>query len=301
MKSLHFQLLDGGMGRELQRIGAPFEQPQWSALALMQAPNYVKQVHQHFINAGADILTTNTYALVPYHISEPVFSERALEFANEAARIARECADEANRKSSKGSEIRVAGCIPPAFGSYRPDLFDADQLARILSPLIIAQENYIDFWLVETVSSIDEANCVIELIKNKSTKPIWLSYSLQNRHDFAAPVTLRSGELLTDALAIINQLDALLFNCSQPEEMEDAIRLAHQHNASLTLGAYANSFSEIKREHDANAMLSTLRKDVSPNKYRSFAERWVDAGASIIGGCCGIGPEHIAELNKLRR
>lgn len=301
MKSLHFQLLDGGMGRELQRIGAPFKQPQWSALALMQAPNYVKQVHQHFINAGADILTTNTYALVPYHISESVFSERALELANEAARIARECADEANRKSSKGSEIRVAGCIPPAFGSYRPDLFDAKQLARILSPLIIAQENYIDFWLVETVSSIDEANCVIELIKGKSTKPIWLSYSLQNRHDFLAPVRLRSNELLTDALDITEQLEALLFNCSQPEEMEDAIRLTHQHNASLTLGAYANSFSEVKREHDANTMLSTLREDVSPDKYRAFAERWVGAGASVIGGCCGIGPEHIAGLNKLRR
>ncbi|WP_334013855.1 homocysteine S-methyltransferase family protein [Alteromonas sp. S167] len=301
MKSLHFQLLDGGMGRELQRIGAPFKQPQWSALALMQAPNYVKQVHQHFINAGADILTTNTYALVPYHISDPVFSERALELANEAARIARECADEANRKPSNGREIRVAGCIPPAFGSYRPDLFDAEQLARILSPLIIAQENYIDFWLVETVSSIEEASCVIELIKNKSTKPIWLSYSLQNRHDFSDPVRLRSNELLTDALDITEQLEALLFNCSQPEEMEDAIRLTHQHNASLTLGAYANSFSEVKREHDANAMLSTLREDVSPDKYRSFAERWVDAGASVIGGCCGIGPEHIAELNKLRR
>jgi len=300
MKSLHFQLLDGGMGRELQRIGAPFEQPQWSALALIEAPSYVKQVHQHFIAAGADILTTNTYALVPYHISEPVFSERALELANAAARIARECAEEA-RNTSTTNEIRVAGCIPPAFGSYRPDLFDAKQLARILSPLIIAQENYIDFWLVETVSSIEEANCVIELIKAKSTKPIWLSYSLQNRHDFAAPVTLRSAELLTDALAIVNQLDALLFNCSQPEEMEDAIRLAHQHNTSLKLGAYANSFSEINREHDANAMLSTLRKDVSPDKYRSFAERWVDAGASVIGGCCGIGPEHIAELNELRK
>ncbi|MEC8230891.1 MAG: homocysteine S-methyltransferase family protein [Pseudomonadota bacterium] len=48
-------------------------------------------------------------------------------------------------------------------------------------------------------------------------------------------------------------------------------------------------------------MLSTLREDVSPDKYRSFAERWVDAGASVIGGCCGIGPEHIAELNELRR
>lgn len=64
------QILDGGMGRELKRIGAPFQQPEWSALALMEAPAFVSQAHNAFIQAGTDIITTNSYAVVPFHIGK---------------------------------------------------------------------------------------------------------------------------------------------------------------------------------------------------------------------------------------
>ncbi len=60
-------LLDGGTGRELARIGAPFRQPEWSALALIEAPAFVTQVHQRYVDAGADVITTNSYAIVPFH------------------------------------------------------------------------------------------------------------------------------------------------------------------------------------------------------------------------------------------
>ena len=64
--SVPLRLLDGGMGRELMRIGAPFRQPEWSALALIEAPEFVLKAHQAFIEAGARIITTNSYALVPF-------------------------------------------------------------------------------------------------------------------------------------------------------------------------------------------------------------------------------------------
>ena len=67
-------LLDGGTGRELKRIGAPFRQPEWSALALIEAPEFVTRVHQSYVDAGADVITTNTYALVPFHIGEERFA-----------------------------------------------------------------------------------------------------------------------------------------------------------------------------------------------------------------------------------
>ena len=60
MSQASLRLLDGGMGRELQRIGAPFRQPEWSALALIEAPEFVLQAHQAFIEAGARIITTNS-------------------------------------------------------------------------------------------------------------------------------------------------------------------------------------------------------------------------------------------------
>ena len=58
------------MGRELHRMGAPFKQPEWSALALMLAPDTVSQAHRRFVEAGAEVITTNSYALVPFHIGD---------------------------------------------------------------------------------------------------------------------------------------------------------------------------------------------------------------------------------------
>lgn len=66
-------VLDGGMSRELIALGAPFEQPEWSALSLIEAPHFVRQVHDRFVAAGADVITTNAYALVPFHLGEERF------------------------------------------------------------------------------------------------------------------------------------------------------------------------------------------------------------------------------------
>ena len=74
-------LLDGGTGRELKRIGAPFRQPEWSALALIEAPEFVSRVHEAYVAAGADVITTNSYAVVPFHLG----AER---FAAEGAKLA---------------------------------------------------------------------------------------------------------------------------------------------------------------------------------------------------------------------
>ena len=71
-------ILDGGTGRELMRMGAPFRQPEWSALALMEGPQFVTRVHQAFIEAGADAITTNSYAIVPFHIGAERFQQRGL-------------------------------------------------------------------------------------------------------------------------------------------------------------------------------------------------------------------------------
>ena len=287
-------ILDGGMGRELEKIGAPFRQPEWSALALMQTPELVREVHTHFLNAGATVITTNAYALVPFHIGETAFNEQAFSLAESAAKLAKEAVTFQQDKSNK---LSVAGSVPPAFGSYRPDLFDAGRVAEILTPLIKAQAPFVDVWLIETACSIEEAKAVVSLIKRLSSLPIWLSFSLQNRASSNEPVTLRSGELLEEITPLLNHVDSVLFNCSQPEEMESALAITRQLNEKIATGAYANSFSERKRQHEANAILSELRGDITPQRYADYAQSWIAAGASIIGGCCGIGPEHIKAIS----
>ncbi|APD95549.1 homocysteine S-methyltransferase [Alteromonas mediterranea] len=290
------QILDGGMGRELKKIGAPFRQPEWSALALMQSPELVSDVHTHFLNAGATVITTNAYALVPFHIGEQTFNEQAFKLAEAAAKLARDAVNA--QQGEQEGKLSVAGCIPPAFGSYRPDLFDASRVSEILMPLIEAQAPYIDVWLIETASSIEEAEAVVSLIKTLSSRPIWLSFSLHNRASTDEPVTLRSGEPLEKIVPVLRDVERVLFNCSQPEEMESAITITRKLNPNIAIGAYANSFSERKRSHQANALLSELRDDVTPARYLDYVKSWIAAGASTVGGCCGIGPEHIKAISE---
>lgn len=290
------QILDGGMGRELKKIGAPFRQPEWSALALMQSPELVSDVHTHFLNADATVITTNAYALVPFHIGEQTFNEQAFKLAETAAKLARDAVNA--QQGEQEGKLSVAGCIPPAFGSYRPDLFDASRVSEILMPLIEAQAPYIDVWLIETASSIEEAEAVVSLIKTLSSRPIWLSFSLHNRASTDEPVTLRSGEPLEKIVPVLRDVERVLFNCSQPEEMESAITITRKLNPNIAIGAYANSFSERKRSHQANALLSELRDDVTPARYLDYVKSWIAAGASTVGGCCGIGPEHIKVISE---
>lgn len=286
-------LLDGGTGRELKRIGAPFRQPEWSALALIEAPEFVGRVHQGYVDAGADVITTNTYAVVPFHIGEDRFASDGARLAALAGSLARQVADKAPHP------VRVAGSLPPVCGSYRPDLVDIARARPILATLVRELTPHIDVWLAETLSAQSEAELVAELVAG-SAKPLWLSFTLDDTHPGAVP-TLRSGETVADAAALAARLgaSALLFNCSQPEVMAAAVRVARE-GTDLAIGVYANAFPPQPEEAEANAVLLDIRADLDPAGYAAFARAWRNLGATILGGCCGIGPEHIAALANLR-
>ena len=128
---------------------------------------------------------------------------------------------------------------------------------------------------------------------------MWLSVTLEDVGATVGKPRLRSGEPLGDVLALCHTKapDALLFNCSQPEIMEDAVVFAHAHfsgDCPPLIGVYANAFPLADDKYEgANATLHQLRQDITPDAYADYAERWAAAGAGIIGGCCGISPHHI--------
>jgi len=295
-------ILDGGTGRELKRIGAPFRQPEWSALALMEAPALVKRVHASFIQAGADVITTNSYAVVPFHIGAPRFDEVGLALAALAGRLAREAAEDARRP------VRVAGCLPPICGSYRADWFDADFARPILSTLVAGLQPHVDHWQAETLSAIEEADLVREII-GYDAKPLWLSFTVVDNETTKSPEPrLRSGQLVVDAVAAAMRLraQAVLFNCSQPEVMGEAVTVAHNfimenHRSdprAPAIGVYANAFAAVAKDARANSDVSDIRSDLTPTGYLTWVNDWITRGAQIVGGCCGIGPEHILTISE---
>ncbi len=282
-------ILDGGLGRELQCSGAPFRQPEWSALALIEAPEFVTKAHDRFALAGAQVISTNSYAVVPFHIGQDYFTTDGLRLAALSGRIAREAGDR--------HKLTVAGSLPPVLGSYRPDLFETDAARAILSVLVEGLSPCVDVWLAETLSCLAEAALIGEILAGDD-RPLWLSFTLNDE----GAAMLRSGESIEAAVAVAQQLGAkaLLFNCSVPEVMEDAVQKAKAalDSDDIALGVYANGFAHSETQVDANAGLRQIRADLGPDDYLAWAKKWVASGASMVGGCCGIGPEHIRALSE---
>jgi S-methylmethionine-dependent homocysteine/selenocysteine methylase len=280
-------ILDGGMSRELQRLGAPFRQPEWSALALIETPHLVMQAHDEFAAAGADVISTNSYAVVPFHIGEA-------RFATEGKRLAALAGELAQAVATRRG-IKVAGSLPPVLGSYRPDLFEREAARKILAVLIEGLSPYADIWLAETLSTLAEAELVAEMLKDDD-RPLWLSFTLKDE----GPPVLRSGESIASAATHAATLGAaaLLFNCSAPEVMNDAVRAAQAalDGQAVAIGVYANGFAAKAEEKDANVDLQQIRDDLGPAAYLDWAKQWADCGATMIGGCCGIGTAHIKAL-----
>lgn len=330
-------LLDGGMGRELEQRGAPFRQPEWSALALKEAPETVAAAHLDFIRAGSRIITINSYAVTPFHLGDRFYDEAKALICTASEMAAKAVADakkEAENQNKALPKVSIAGCLPPLFGSYRPDLFDENLAESIAKPLIIHQQEVADIWLAETVSSIKEAVYWHHVVARfaavdtdteiKDTteaskhlaKPFWVAFTLDDSYLDEITDTqsdaylaqhspkLRSGESIADAVKAMLELgvDAILFNCSQAEVMSSALNTAKQliesADTHTQLGVYANAFAPKQNNKQANDQLRGLRQDTTPDNYLQWAAQWQQDGATIIGGCCGIGVDHIARLSE---
>ena len=128
-------------------------------------------------------------------------------------------------------------------------------------------------------------------------KPVWIAVSV----DDSDGSKLRSGEPITDIKPLVDQYKpaTVLVNCSLPEAVSVAVPLLK--SIGVPIGAYANGFTGIDSEFSAiGATVDKLEKrtDLGPDEYLAFAKQWMDDGATLIGGCCEVGPAHIATLSK---
>ena len=283
-------LLDGGMGQEL--VARSNEKPTglWATQILLDKPELVRGVHDDYFAAGAEIATTNTYAihrdrLVRHDI------ESQFEALHRAA-----CEIAVASRDAHGSG-KVAGSLGPTGWSYRPDLAPpSEEAAEVYAEVAKLQAPYVDLFICETMASVDQARGAL-LGAQTQNKPVWLAVSVSD--DDGAK--LRSGEDLADILPLVSELkpDALLLNCALPEAFDQAMPVIA--NCEVPVGAYANGFTRIVSAFTkTTATVDELEKrsDLDPDKYADFIDKWVAQGATIVGGCCEVGPDHIREMAR---
>ena len=287
-------LLDGGMGQELIKRKASGEGVLWSAKALFDNPAAVQAVHEDYIRAGADVITTNSYACIRNNFEPEGLLGRLGEMNELAALLARRARDRVGRK------VLIAGSMGPQNGSYRPDLVgsyeETEALYREQAGFLAP---HVDFFICETLSCILEARAAVAAAVTTG-KPVWLSWSIED----SGAARLRSGETIRAAWDDIAGMgvDAVLLNCSPPEAIGKVLpELVSISN--VPVGAYANAFTPIPEKWDFHGEQSIppSRTDVTPEAYAAHAANWLAAGARIIGGCCEVGPAHIACLNETLR
>lgn len=281
-------ILDGGMGHELIRRGSP-PGGLWSAKALIDKPEAVTAVHQDYIDAGAQVIITNSYSTVPSYLAKENMESQYIELTEVAARLAREVADRAN------TDVQVAGCLPPLSESYRHDLVPDDADARpVYTEIVNALSAHVDLYLCETMSCVREAvNAAAVVRQIDPSKPLWVALTLADEPGKG----LRSGETMEQVIAALEpyNVDAFLFNCTDPS----AISVALEQLGPLTdkaTGAYPNRF-HVPAGWTLDNEVKTEPTEMTIEQYLEFVAIWRQSGASIIGGCCGIGPEFIAALS----
>jgi S-methylmethionine-dependent homocysteine/selenocysteine methylase len=287
---MNITILDGGMGQELLARSSKKPTGLWATQILLDAPDLVRAVHLDYFSAGADIATANTYAIHRDRLAPFGIEDRLEALQQQACQIAVSARDE------HGSG-KVAGSLGPIGWSYRPDLaLPVDQAAERYAEIARLQEPYVDLLLCETMVSVIQARGAAAGA-SAVRKPLWLSVSVNDEDG----TRLRSGEPVTDILPLIAEfnLAALLVNCSVPEAVSQAVPLLANHG--VPVGGYANGFTGIPedfKKKGATADRLEKRKNLGPTRYADFAGGWIKDGATIVGGCCEVGPDHIRELTR---
>ncbi len=189
-------LIDGGMGRELRMRGVTILNTIWSANGLLVAPETVRAIHDDFIAAGADVITTNTYGVIRAELAREGIEDRFAELNIIACKIAQAA------RAAGGRPVIVAGSLPPLRGSYRSDLVGPyDEIEPLYREQAEIMMPHVDLFICETMSSAAEGLAAATAACSTG-RPVWVSWTL---HEDATG-RLRSGETIAEAAKAIAQL-----------------------------------------------------------------------------------------------
>ena len=285
-------ILDGATGTELERRGARMSAPLWSAHALIDDPALVQQIHLEYAEAGAQVLTTNTFRTHARNLAAGGLAERAAELTTLAVHLACAARDAFTRARPDGAGIRIAGSISPLEDCFRP--VDSPGARAGPEHRVIARQLVdagADLLLIETMARVDEARAAVSAAQGLG-RPIWLAVVAR------ADGRMLAGEPLSDLVAAVADLElqALLLNCTELEHLGvalPALVAAAAPRPELWLGAYPHT-----GHHDPVHGWQTHA--VAPEDFAAqLAEHAAALPAiSIFGACCGSTPAWISALAR---
>ena len=289
-------LLDGATGSELENRGIKMDNS-WCATASLEF-DILKQIHKDYINAGAKIITTNTYAsnrmILEVAGVEDKFEEINLTAINAAIQAREECGRD---------DVLVAGSLShqiPYEDAFRSQE-EKDKYIKKLTPeyfrksfdelAFFLADNGCDFILLELMYRPDRIDIIFDSA-SKVGLPVWAGFSSRNKDGLIALTTdyeYSFKKMISNVKH--HKLDAVgIMHCDISVIEESIKELKEVYNLPIM------AYPEVAVFNFPHYDMSNV---IQPNDYLVEAKKWKDAGAQIIGGCCGTTVEHIKLLNKL--
>ena len=274
------QLLDGAMGSELIVRGEELPKHIWSANTNLTNPQLVRKIHEEYVEAGCDYITTNTFRTTKRSYLKLGLSED--EAINKSTKSLYSAVNQAKRANS--GKQQILGSIAPLEDCYKPELFPEEQVAYDEFKIIGSQ--LVDAG-VDTMNSIIETKICLSSLEFLNI-PIWVSFNLTN------DTNLLSSDKIVDALEMVDSfnVDNVLINCTPINVIESACQ-SMADNCKVKWGIYPNlgvgnpSPDGIINEYESD-------KD-----FINCISKAVDLVATIIGGCCGSNPYNIKKIKDI--
>ncbi|MEK9920794.1 MAG: homocysteine S-methyltransferase family protein [Luminiphilus sp.] len=284
-------LLDGGLGQELIHRSTAAAHHLWSLQVMLDEPQLVSDIHRDFCHAGAAIACLNTYAITRARLTRGGVAAPLDTLLTRARELA-----QAGIVESKKTDVALVSSLPPLVASYSPDTeLPTEQMVAEYRELIDLQRPHVDGFLAETIASVNEAKAVLSAAQQSGSR-IMLGLTVMDDDG----CRLRSGEPLKDALDAAAAFEplAIVINCSKPEAVSQAMPLLQK--SGVPFGGFANGFTAVDDLKPGGVVdVLQAREDLGPEAYATHAANWLDAGATVIGGCCEVGPAHIQVLKGL--
>jgi len=291
-------ILDGALGTQLEAKGADLKNGLWSASLLKTHPELIQEVQLDYLEAGADIIATAGYqASLPAFIKNGYTEEQGIELIRKTVELAQEAREQfINQNPHLESRPLIAASMGPYgaylangseyHGNYGVNYSDLVQFHK--NGIRLIQDLNADILAFETIPSMEESMAIVEALRDFPKLKCWISFSCRNETEVS------HGEKLGDCIQKIQDSDqvvAMGINCTKPEFVESLIYQVKQ-NTQKWIIVYPNK-GEV---YDAEKKIWTENHNTLD--FIELSQKWYNAGARIIGGCCGTNPENIVELSK---
>lgn len=279
-------LLNGGTGTEILNRGYKTKLPLWSAEILLTNPNVVQQIHTDYINAGAEIIVTDTFRTTQRTFAKIGLSGKK---AKEITRLACRLAKNAIKKSKSNHTVYIAGDVAPLEDCYSPALTPSKkELDReIYTYVENLKQGGVDFILIETQITLKEIRAALEATK-KLHIPAALTFCINDK------LQLLGGESLEDTIRLVEKYDPLFIgaNCISTI-LETKVVKKLKKLTQIPLSAHAQGDGQ---PEDVQGWEFTRKARI--NDYLKEVKNWIKDGVQIVGGCCGTTPEYIKTIKN---